>query len=154
MSIFETIGFAVVILGTLMFIAATAIVALFAPLIVSVIKQTGLSSSVNGFIAIVVTLTNVALALLPFYYTVPPEAAAAIGVDDETLRRWLIQAGHQPPKGAKRRWRVRTTVIDPSTWCQRASTSWWAITEITVPTAATGALCPTRIWSVVPPASG
>jgi hypothetical protein len=34
--------------------AAAAIVALFAPLIVSLIKQTGLPNSVNGFIAIVV----------------------------------------------------------------------------------------------------
>jgi Na+/glutamate symporter len=34
--------------------AAAAIVALFAPLIVSILKQTGLPSSVNGFIAIVV----------------------------------------------------------------------------------------------------
>jgi len=49
---------------------AAAIVALFAPLIVSLVKQTGLSSSANGFIAIALYLIFGALAVvvsgLPF----------------------------------------------------------------------------------------
>ena len=39
-------------------------------------------------------------------------AAAARDLNGETLRRWLIAAGEKPPRGAKRRWRVPTKVID------------------------------------------
>lgn len=39
-------------------------------------------------------------------------AAKARGLGGDTLRRWLVEAGHERPKRARARWRVPTEVID------------------------------------------
>lgn len=37
--------------------------------------------------------------------------AAALGMDHKCLRRWLVAAGHQPPTGNRKEWRVSDAVV-------------------------------------------
>ena len=50
-------------------------------------------------------------------------AGVARGLGGDTLRRWLIAAGHKPPQGKKARWRVKTSVIDQVVAAARAVAS-------------------------------